>query len=176
MLTHPIVQVAYFVEDAQASAERMARTFGAGPFFFLERIELAWGEHRGMPCQFVHSSAYGQWGPVMMELVQQDEEGPSPFRDLYGPGKEGIHHVATMVDSLPETYRHYADRGFEIAARAETLTGTEFAFVDTVSALGHMVEVYEASETLLGFYAMVRQAAEGWDGDAPLRRLGPPPS
>lgn len=172
MLHYPIVQIAYFVDDCRTAAEDMARRFGAGPFFLLERIELAWGEHRGAPRSFLHSSAYGQWGDLMMELVQQDEEGPSPFRDLYGPGEEGLHHVAMMVDSLERAYGECAEQGLEIAARAETLTGTEFAFVDTVAALGHMVEIYERSDALLGFYGFVRKAAVGWDGSSPLRTLG----
>ena len=93
-----ICQVAYFVPDIRAAARQMTDTFGAGPFFVIDRIELAWGEHRGENCPFVHSSAYGQWGEVMMELVQQDSDGASPFRDLYAPGQSGLHHVATMVD------------------------------------------------------------------------------
>ncbi len=172
LLNAPIVQVAYFVGDAKAAAERMARTLGAGPFFFIPRIELEWGEHRGAPRKFLHSSAYGQWGDVMMELVQQDDEGPSPFRDVYAPGEEGIHHVATMVDSLPETYRHYSELGFGVAAKAATLTGTEFAFIDTVAVLGHMVEIYEKSPQLTAFYRLVRDAALGWDGRDPVRALG----
>ena len=108
----------------------------------------------------------------MMELVQQDEEGPSPFRDMYAPGEEGIHHVAMMVDSLSAAYAEAERLGYGIAAKAETLTGTEFAFIDTVAAMGHMVEIYERSPTLEGFYDMVRQAAEGWDGADPVRRLG----
>ena len=172
MLSHPIVQLAYFVSDVRASAEVMHLRFGAGPFFVVDRIELAWGEHRGKPCEFLHSSAYGQWGEVMMELVQQDREGPSPFRDMYGPGEEGIHHVATIVDSMADTRAHYAGVGFELAARAETRTGTEFAFVDTTEALGHMVEIYEGTRTIRDFYGFVRTAAVNWDGRNPVRTLG----
>ena len=80
------VQMAYFVGDIRASARWAAQTLAAGPFFVIDRIELEWGEHRGKRCDFLHSSAYGQWGEVMLEFVQQDEEGPSPFRDLYGTG------------------------------------------------------------------------------------------
>jgi hypothetical protein len=166
------VQVAYFVGDARAAAARMAHMFGAGPFFFAEKIELAWGEHRGASRKFLHSSAYGQWGELMLELVQQDEEGPSPFRDMYAPGQEGIHHVAMIVDSLEATYRHYADLDVTVAARAETLSGVEFAFLDTTASLGHMLEIYERSDQLQGFYSMVRRAAEGWDGAEPVRSLG----
>ncbi len=171
MLNFPIVQTAYFVEDSRAAAIAMARRYGAGPFFLIERIELAWGEHRGRPQNFLHTSAYGQWGPVMMELVQQDEEGPSPFRDMFQPGECGLHHVAMMIDSLEDTYRYCADSGLAIAAKAETLTGTEFAFVDTVATLGHMIEIYETSDQLVGFYDFVRSASERWDGSDPVRSL-----
>ncbi len=172
MLSGKIVQVAYFVDDVRKAAVSMNRTFGAGPFFVADRIELAWGEHRGKPCSFVHSSAYGQWGRVMMELVQQDSEGPSPFRDMYAPGESGIHHVATLVDSLEESLDRYASHGFGIAARAATRSGVEFAFIDAVAQLGHMVEVYEATAQLTDFYAFVERAALNWNGADPVRTLG----
>lgn len=172
MLPFPVVQIAYFVNDSQAAAHEMAERFGAGPFFFIPRIELSSGEVQGQPQKFLHSSAYGQWGDVMMELVQQDEEGPSPFRMMYQPGEEGIHHTAMMVDSMEETYARCEQLGLPIAARAFTLTGTEFAFVDTVRQMGHMIEIYEKNEGLLGFYDMVRQASVNWDGSDPVRSLG----
>ena len=63
----------------------MHQTFGAGPFLVSDNIQLAWAELRGVAGNFVHTSAYGQWGDVMLELVQQDSEGPSPFRDMFEP-------------------------------------------------------------------------------------------
>ena len=106
-----------------------------------------------------------------MELVQQDVEGRSPFRDLYGSGQEGIHHIATIVDSMEAACEHYESCGFTVATRAQTRTGVEFAFVDTVAQLGHMIEIYEESETLRNFYEFVRAAAENWDGCEPVRDL-----
>ena len=166
-----IAQVAYFVDDIRLAARNMSLTFGAGPFYIVEEIKLEWGEHRGQPCKFVHSSAYGQWGNIMMELVQQDSEGPSPFRDLYPPGQTGLHHVATMVTSLPEAYTSFAAAGIPLATRAQTLTGVEFAFLDAVGSMGHFIEVYERSETLVGFYDFIREAAKDWDGADPVRTL-----
>lgn len=169
MLTHPIVQIAYFVGDARAAARRLVDAVGAGPFFVIDEIELAWGEHRGTRCDFLHTSAYGQWGSLMVECVQQDREGPSPFRDMYAPGEEGVHHVAMMVDSLPDAIAHFAALGMDLAARAETTTGTEFAFVDATTQLGHMVEIYEGTDRLRSFYERVRSSAVGWDGTDPIR-------
>ena len=163
------VQLAYFVTDIRTSASYMADRFGAGPFTVIDRIELEWGEHRGQRCDFLHSSAYGQWGEVMMELVQQDIEGPSPFRDLYAPGQEGLHHVACFVNSVAETIAEYEAAGHPLAARAMTATGTEFAFIDTSALMGHMLEIYVADEGLRGFYDYVRNAAAGWDGTDPIR-------
>lgn len=125
MLKFPIIQIAYFVNDSREAALRAVREHGAGPFFMLERIQLAWAEHRGKRQDFLHTSAYGQWGGVMIEMVQQDEEGPSPFRDMYRPGEEGIHHLAMMVDSLDRAYEAVKAEGYELAARAETPTGVE---------------------------------------------------
>ena len=88
----------------------MHQTFGAGPFLVSDNIQLAWAELRGIAGNFVHTSAYGQWGDVMMELVQQDSEGPSPFRDMFEPGQQGIHHVAVMVDSMKDAYEHFASQ------------------------------------------------------------------
>ena len=167
----PAVQIAYFVNDIHAAALRMHATFGAGPFHVVERIELARGEHRGRDCPFVHSSAYGQWGPIMMELVQQDVEGPSPFRDMFGPGMEGLHHVATFVDDVDEAIAHHAAAGMPLATRAWLPSGTELAFVDARATLGHMIELYAPTPDLLGFYDFIRRAADGWGGSRPVRVL-----
>ena len=166
-----IVQIAYFVEDIRTQAAIMAATFGAGPFYVIDSIELEWGEHRGERCDFVHSSAYGQWGNVMMELVQQESDGPSPFRDLYGPGETGLHHVATMVDDLPEAYGHFDAAGIPLATRSMTKAGTEFSFLDATAVMGHFIEVYERNDALLGFYEYIRTAALDWDGNEPVRTL-----
>ena len=171
MLNYPIVQVAYFVNDITQAAEQMYQTFGAGPFYVLRNIELARGIHRGIDCPFVHSSAYGQWGDVMMELVQQESDGPSPFRDLYAPGETGLHHLATIVPNQQQAYADYQDAGFDVATIAVTSGGTEFAFVDAVDKLGHFIEVYEESDGLRAFYDMLKAASIGWQGHDLIRNL-----
>jgi hypothetical protein len=166
----PFVQIAYFVTDIRASSLSMVKNFGAGPFFISSRIKLARCEHRGQKQKFLHSSAYGQWGEIMLELVQQDEEGPSPFRDMYGPGEEGIHHGALFVDSINHSIAKYQQSGFPLATRATTLLGNvEFAFIDTRSTLGHMLEIYEPAPLLQNFYKMVKDASVNWDGKDPVR-------
>ena len=101
----------------------------------------------GAPGEFDHSSAYGQWGSVMVELVQ---EHTAP---LVEPGS-GVHHLAFMVEPCPTPSRG-ARSGAAGAARASTSGGQQFAFMDARAELGHLVELYEPSERLLAFYAKV---------------------
>ena len=168
-LGHAVVQVAYHVPDIEAAAIAMIKQTGAGPFFVSRKIALAEGEHRGVPCPFVHSSAYGQWGAVMVEFVQQDSHGPSPFRDLYQAHERGLHHMAVMTTDLQGSYQHFENNGMPRVTRAVTHSGVEFAFLDALHTLGHFIEIYEASPQLLGFYDLVRTAAAGWQGEAPIR-------
>lgn len=158
------VQVAYAVGDIAGAAARFAATTGAGPFFVVEHIPLAAATVGGASTPFDHSSGYGQWGPVMVELV---EEHTPP---LVTPGS-GVHHVAFMVESLDAAMRWCGAQGWPELLHATTSGGQEFAFMDARADLGHLVELYEPSDRLLGFYAMVAGAAAGWDGSDPIRRL-----
>lgn len=165
------VQVAYHVPDPASAAEQFARRFGWGPFFLMEHIPLERSVHRGQPAPFDHTSAYGQAGEVMVELITQHNAGPSALRDMYAPHETGLHHVAYFVPDLVAAVDDFRARGAAIALEARTTTGVGFAMIDQVELLGHMLEFYEPGADLLRFYAHVRRSAEGWDGSRPLRRL-----
>lgn len=163
------VQIAYVVDDVWEAAPAFATQFGAGPFFVAEHIACTDVVHRGRPGTFDHSSAYGQWGPVMVELLVQHDDRPSAVRDLYGPGETGLHHLAYFVDDLDETAGQLEALGYPQAQIATANGRTRFAFHDAVADLGHMVEIYEPSPSIRGFYARVADAAAGWDGRDPIR-------
>ena len=121
---------------------------------------------------FDHTSAYGQWGDVMVELVQDHTAGPSPVADVVGPAGEGLHHLAYFVHDLPAASASLQEAGWPEALFARTSSGQAFAFHDATATLGHMIEIYEPTPGLIGFYAMVKNAATGWDGSDPLRVRG----
>lgn len=91
----PIRQIAYFVPDVRVAAARHAALFGSGPYFVAEHIPLRKALYRGREGRLDHSSAYGQWGELMVEFVQQNNPGPSAFHDMYpeGSGRGGIHDI-----------------------------------------------------------------------------------
>lgn len=170
----PVRQLAYKVNDLEAAALAHHRQFGSGPFFVLRHVALSSSQHRGVERPFDHSSAYGQWGAVMVELVVQHNADESALHDMFphGSGREGLHHAALFVDDLDAAIARFEAEGASLAQLSVTATGTAFAFVDTRASLGHMLELYEPSEVLTGFYDFVAAAAQGWDGRDLLRELG----
>lgn len=169
-----VQQVAYFVPDIEKAARAHSAQFGSGPYFVMRHVPVSRSIHRGAERRFDHSSAYGQWGDVMIEFVQQHGDEPSAMHDLYpaGSGTYGLHHMAVFVDSLDGAISEFEAQGFALAQLSETLNAMRFAFVDGSQTLGHMIEIYEPSDALTGFYAMVRNAAKDWNGSDPIRELG----
>lgn len=169
----PIRQIAFFVENVRMSARAHHIAFGSGPFFVADNIPLARAVHRGVERELDHTSAYGQWGDVMVEFIQQNNPGPSPFRDLYPENSHcwGMHHVAVFVDDVDAELDRFAAQGAACALRAEMTDGFVFAFADTTASLGLFTELYAPTETLVDFYAMVAHAAKDYRGTDPIQTI-----
>lgn len=158
-----VAQVAYAVEDLEGSAAAFAERHGAGPFFFRHHPPMSSVDATGIRGSFVHSSAYGQWGEVQVELVQIHSGGPAA---------SGLHHVAWFVPSFDEEKLRLASLGWPAVMTAWTSSGTPFAFCDARADLGHLVEIYEPAPSLVALYDGVKRASLGWDGTRPVRPLG----
>ncbi len=153
----PPVQLAWVVDDVDVAVASFAARYGAGPFVVARHIDVVDVVHRGMPGRFDHSSAYGQWGELMVELVQQHGDDPSPVTEH--AGAPHLHHVAHLVEGLDAALERCRGAGLATAFTAATAGGLRFAFVDARDALGHFLELYEPSDALVAFYARVRALA-----------------
>ena len=69
----PIHHLGYVVEDLHRDVPRFAAATGAGPFFAMEHIPFDEVTYRGEPAVYDHSSAFGAWGPLIVELTQVHE-------------------------------------------------------------------------------------------------------
>jgi Glyoxalase/Bleomycin resistance protein/Dioxygenase superfamily len=158
------VQIAFAVDDLDTAVARWVGR-GVGPFFVREHIELTDVHVRGRPATFDHSSAFAQWGALMIELIHQHDGGDEPV-----VGSDGIHHMAHFVDDFATASAALADAGHHVVLVATTPTGMPFAFHDGGDR-GHLIEIYERTSPLARFYDMVRDASIGWDGTDPVRRM-----
>jgi len=161
-----IVQNAYFVQDLDEAIGRWHSALGVGPFIVSRHLALDRSIHRGTPAPLDISAAFVQAGDVQLELIAQHDSRPSMFHDLFGPGEEGLHHVAIFAQDYDRLIGDYQSRGFELAAEVSTREGLGAGFIDTRALWGHMLEVYRDVPAMRAFYAMIADAARGWDGRA----------
>ena len=148
-LSHPR-QIAYAVRDlSETTLQSWRSTWGIGPFVTVHDVELASCRSSVDPEWFRHSSAYGQLGDLMIELVVEHQT-----RRL-GP-TTGVHHIAHFVPDLEQAIAHCTNIGWNVALDATTVGGQRFVMCDARADLGHLVELYEPNEKLIAFYDHVR--------------------
>lgn len=164
----PPVQIAYAVSDIFRGVDKWIKDFGAGPFFIAEHIPIKNVIYRGHPSELDITVAYGQWGEIMIELVQDNGEGPSIIRDLYPPQKSGLHHLAYFVNDMDLVSAKLVKEGYVLAMSGQA-GENRFQFFDAISEMGHFIEIYEPIESLKYLYERVRSASINWDGSDPLR-------
>jgi methylmalonyl-CoA/ethylmalonyl-CoA epimerase len=161
---------AYVVESIEATVERLAKQLGAGPFFLVEDVPLENVTSRGEPAEFVHHSAFGVCAGDPIELMEIVRLHPERLEGHFSGARPRVHHVAWALPpaSVEDFRRELEDRGLPEYLRSQ-LGGVEATLHDTSASLGHDIEIHVDSEGLRGFFQMVRDGAEGWDGSNPLR-------
>lgn len=171
VIDKPYSQIAYFVPDVRAAAWEHHRMYGSGPFYVADNVQLPLCEYRGQPAVWNISSAFGQWGDIQIEFMQQDDDARSVFHDVFpaGSGQYGIHHLAYIVDDLWSVARSLEKEGYPIALHARMTNGIEALLIDTIQSNGHMLELYEPTEPLLGLYDFIRSQSIAFDGTNPVR-------
>jgi hypothetical protein len=101
VLNRPIFQYAYFVNDIDTACMKWINLFGAGPFFrvFHHTVHNDTRGHfsyRGDSAESDVSYAFAYCGPVQIQLIQQHDDKPSIYTEMYKKGEEGFHHVGIL--------------------------------------------------------------------------------
>jgi methylmalonyl-CoA/ethylmalonyl-CoA epimerase len=127
--------------------------------------------YKGKPSGIDMSVAIAQWGEVQVELIQQFNDAPSIYSEFTGREKGGLQHVGVMTNSVADDLVRLGELGIEAVQQGHTGTGIRFAYLDTDDHPGAMIELIEAGPAITGFFQMVKDAARGWDGSEPIRRM-----
>jgi catechol 2,3-dioxygenase-like lactoylglutathione lyase family enzyme len=166
-----IHHIGYVVEDIPRAVDWAVSTLGAGPFFAIEHLEFDEVTYDGAPAAYDHSSAFGQWGELRLELTQVHSAAPAGLAAMLGGPAPRPGHVAWLADDLDAETERLTAGGLHLfhTGRAGPVRAHWF---DARATLGHHIEVLQRAPELLGFYDMMRAAAQGWDGRDPLRSAG----
>ena len=88
LTTYPFFQDAYLVNDIEASIRKWSDLFGAGPFVVTHHHRTDRFDYRGTEHEADVSYAFGYLGDTMIQFIQQHDDTPLIYRDMFDAGQE----------------------------------------------------------------------------------------
>ncbi len=166
---YPIFQHAYFVNDVEEAARKWHRLYGAGPFVLVPHHKTEKFQYRGTLQEADVSYAFGYSGDAQIQLIEQHDDTPSIYRDMYEAGTYGHHHVARLVPDYPSERARMAELAGE--PHCELFANDIVAcYFDTTPQLGYYTELHSITDRILATFARWKDAHDRWDGTgSPIR-------
>ena len=170
----PIRQMAYVVRDIAPAMRHWIDVMGVGPFFYLEGHTAPNSTYRGKPSSPTLSIAFAQCGSMQIELLQPLNDAPSLLTDFIKAGREGLQHVAFWTTSFDADIERYQKLGYKLVqtgGMAGPNNGNAFFEAEGYPAVAHAIEISDISGSKGQMFRRIAEAAEGWDGRDPIRKL-----
>ncbi len=158
-----ILELCHVTRDLDAALVHWTRDLGAGPFFVFEVPVLPGQLYYGNPTAVSMRVGFGFSGGVLIELLQQTNDGASPFRDFLDERGQGLHHVMPRTD-FETGHARLSAAGHRVAYSGSMPSGERFCLFDTRETNGAYVELMELSGAMSGSLARMEHAHCTWDG------------
>ena len=167
-----IRQNGYVVRDIRAAVDHWINVMGVGPWFYFERVNVDYFRHRGEPSNLEMSIALANSGELQIELIQQRNAAPSMYKEFLDSGREGLQHVAYWTKDYQAVYDRALSLGYKVGHEGQ-IGGEQgrFAYFDTESHPGTVIELSDTSGPKGWFFEHVRLASVDWDGSDAIRDM-----
>jgi hypothetical protein len=174
MLFDSARQVGYVVRDIEKAMAHWSRTLGVGPWFYKEEVGTTEFSYYGKPSRLPRLSiALANSGELQIELIQQRDDAPSLYLDSLRRGGEGAQHLAYWTeDGFDAAVRHMLAAGYVEGHSGRMGTRGRFAYFVHAELPSGMFEISEMAGGKGEYFREIRRAAEGWNGQDPIRRIG----
>jgi len=166
-----IIQFAYTVADAEAAALSYAKELNIGPWFLRGPLMARKPVYRGKAQELRLSIAIAYSGHMMIELIQQHDDGPSVYREAVARSGYGFHHHGIASVNFDADCADYAARGYDLVFTDQSPAGTRVAYFDAKRGFPGFVELIEIVPASIERYEGMYHAARTWDGRDPIRKV-----
>lgn len=163
-----ITHVGYVVADVEDAVQWAVATLGAGPFLVIEHLQLETCTFYSEPARYDHSSAFGQWGDLIVELTVVHSSDPPELAELIGGPTPRVGHVGWLADDLAADSARLEADGLPVFHTGSS-GPVSARWHDGRERLGHHIEILGRTPELEGFYGLIGSSSLGWDGSEPLR-------
>lgn len=162
-------QNGYVVRDLDAAvAEWVA--LGIGPFVTIGPMQQTM-VFRGATTTPTLTIAFANSGDLQIELIHQDGDDPSPYREFLDDGHEGFHHLAWWTEDVDAARSALERAGRDVVLEGDGGGTARFLYVECPGNAATMLEVMELNDMTRFLVDHVRTASLDWDGSDPVRSL-----
>jgi hypothetical protein len=165
-ISRALFQQAWYVQSIDEAARRWSEAFGAGPFYMVRHHRTEQFSYRGTAVEADVSYAFGYLGDVMIQFIEQHDDQPSIYRDMYRSGEEGFHHVAYLVSDFAAERQRWLDMGYPLATELYA-DEVNAAYFDTRSLNGSFTEIHGDPAHIMGLFAVWKRAHDARDENTP---------
>lgn len=158
----PIKQIAYVVDNLDASIQQWIALAGVGPWTVFKNTSMH-GDCRGVATTVKLNVGLSYQDGMQIELIEVISKTPSPYQDAAGRPLVGMHHIAWHSRNLDDDVAQAQSRGLQCAFVASNGM-VRVAYMESPQAPGLLLEFIEAVPLVLDGFAAGVKASEEWDG------------
>jgi len=159
-----IRQLGYVVQDLGRAVGTWTAQLGVGPWTIIRNITLK-SVYRGAPSEPLIDIALGYRGELQIELIEQRNDAPSPYRPYIERGHYGLHHTAFLSERIDADVSRAESAGLQVACDIRMPMGGRYVYLQSPGLGSQLyVELLEATPMLRQMFAEGIAAAATWDG------------
>jgi hypothetical protein len=163
----PIRQIAWVVEDLEASVANWLRASAVGPWTCFRNVAMS-GTFRGRTATVRMHVALGYQDGMEIELIQDLNTGPSPYRGADGTPLIGMHHVGWFSDDVAADIARGRERGLAVCFEAANAV-TRVAYLEDPREPKLLLEFIEMNPAMQAGLDSRLAAARTWNGSDPVQ-------
>ena len=159
-----IRQLGYVVRDLRQAVDTWRSQIGVGPWMIIQNIALTC-TYRGEPSVPLIDIALGYRGDMQIELIEQRNEAPSPYRPYIERGHYGLHHTAFLSERVDADVGRAESLGMQVVCDIRMPMGGRYVYLQSPGLGSQLyIEFLEATPALREMFAQGIAAAATWDG------------
>jgi catechol 2,3-dioxygenase-like lactoylglutathione lyase family enzyme len=157
-----IKQIAYLVDDLEASVANWTRYSGIGPWTLYKNVTLA-GWWKGQDTTIVMDVGLSYQDELQIEIIRPVSKTISPYQHDDGRTKIGMHHMAWMTDDFDADVAKARSRGLTMCFTASN-AASKVAYFENPNEPGILFEFIQVNPVIQQAFDDGVAASRNWDG------------
>ena len=157
----PIRQISFATDNLDRMIHFWEVSVGVGPFDVYRNVTLSM-RYEGTPINLPVHVAIGWLGDALIELIEVEGPGPSPFHDALGRPIIGLQRVASFSTDIASDADAAEARGLERFAEGGEESGQRYVYFRSPDAPGVILELLELTPAFRDLIGEIEARARTW--------------